>query len=233
MSSDHPIDTQTTSKRLLRGLGQLGVIVVGVLVALSADAWWQDREEGVREITYLRALQEELAQAETALGASIRHDSANVAIDTAFTRQLMADLEVEPYGFTVVFTTNRVPTGTLDALTRTGEIHLIRSDRLRSMIITHAGLWESLKDALGRFDEQLLDSWSRSLDQMAAARVDLPGGPSGATEELRALRTTPGFIGNRLFHDDMLRNRLSINRDLRRSAAALHLAVTEELAARE
>ncbi len=54
----------TDARRWLRRAPRLGaelaVIVAGVLIALSADAWWDRRQERETEIRHLRALHEDL-----------------------------------------------------------------------------------------------------------------------------------------------------------------------------
>ena len=38
------------------GLSEFTIVVAGVLVALAADIWFQDREDGVRDLEYVERL---------------------------------------------------------------------------------------------------------------------------------------------------------------------------------
>jgi hypothetical protein len=45
-----------------RLLSELAVIVVGILLALAADSWWEERQERALELEYLEAFREDVRQ---------------------------------------------------------------------------------------------------------------------------------------------------------------------------
>jgi hypothetical protein len=52
----------SAARRIVGAAGGFIVIVVGVMVALAADAWWEDREADERRVAYLHALQADLSK---------------------------------------------------------------------------------------------------------------------------------------------------------------------------
>jgi hypothetical protein len=119
------------------------VIVVGVLVALALDGWWQTREERVRESAYLEAVVAELQSHITELEASLAGNrTAHDALERA--RQIRRDGQhpdsaraflsslVEALTYLVVPT---VSTAVYDDLVSTGNIRLIRDDVARGTVL--------------------------------------------------------------------------------------------------
>ncbi len=119
------------------------MIVVGVLVALALDGWWQTREERVRESAYLEAVVAELQSHITELEASLAGNrTAHDALERA--RQIRRDGQhpdsaraflsslVEALTYLVVPT---VSTAVYDDLVSTGNIRLIRDDVARGTVL--------------------------------------------------------------------------------------------------
>jgi len=52
--------------------GEAVLILSGVLVALAADAWWEERSERRQEREYLEALSSELAQMKSHVEGVVR-----------------------------------------------------------------------------------------------------------------------------------------------------------------
>jgi hypothetical protein len=139
--------------QVLRWSGGFVSLVVGVLLALAADAWWQEREAARRTRVYLEMLrtdlrgtasliQQNLAFNQKAAENAARMANALLAADTW--DRLPKD--VTPY-FEYDQTT-WFNTGTIGALLSTGDINNIRSDVLRSAIVRYAGELESIRGEL-------------------------------------------------------------------------------------
>ena len=63
--------TRLNSDTLRKALTEVVIIVVGILIALSADAWWQDRNERKAEEQHLLALRDDFMQSVELLSQSI------------------------------------------------------------------------------------------------------------------------------------------------------------------
>ena len=77
----------------LRLCGELVVIVVGVLIALSADAWLEGRQDRGAEVRHLQALQEDLVDSRTVLEESNRQ---RTRLFSALVRLAEEDLSATP-----------------------------------------------------------------------------------------------------------------------------------------
>ena len=79
--------------RVARLAGEFLIIVVGVLVALSADTWIQSQQERQSEGAYLQALREDLVETRLSLQES---NAERDRIFNALTQLANSDLGVEP-----------------------------------------------------------------------------------------------------------------------------------------
>lgn len=146
------------SVRLRWFSGQLLVVVTGILVALALDAWWDARQDRVREQSYLRQLDADLA--ETLAGVA-GYDRFLQPVDRAaalLVRAYHAPAPPPPDSLAAWlllgsrFGVPRPVLGTAEALVATGDLRLIRTDSLRTEIVAYLestrGLLES-QDVLG------------------------------------------------------------------------------------
>ena len=123
--------------------GEFAVIVVGLLVALAVDGWWQGRDDRLRESAYLVAVVAELQSHVASLESSLAgNDTAHVALERArlirrdgqpsdSARAFISGL-VGALGFLVI---PDVSTAVFDDLVSSGNIRLIRDDILRSKVV--------------------------------------------------------------------------------------------------
>ena len=149
--------------RFLRASGGFGVIVVGVLVALALDSWWQTREDRLRESAYLGAVVAELQSHITELedtfaGNGIAHDALERARrirrdgqhpDSA--RAFISSL-VEALTYLGIPT---VSTAVYDDLISTGNIRLIRDDVLRGRLLEAYSAIEASLERLRTAEERI------------------------------------------------------------------------------
>lgn len=130
---------------LWRGaLREFAVVVLGVLAALAAQAWWEDRQEQQREAAYLHQLVADIRENNQRLDEAIATDSAAYQSITLAVRALHAPRPLPPgdslaewiarggraSGFQPV-------TGTYRALLATGDLRLIGSDSLRAGLMSY------------------------------------------------------------------------------------------------
>ena len=139
--------TQSESRAwLLRGAAELAVIVVGVLIALSLDNWWAEREERSLEAEYVDALFQEAQSQLVAINTNrtMAHDEKYAALAEA-ARLLDSPFEPEttPELIHGLFQGSGIPVvPELSAavfldLQSSGRLRLIRDDQLRRGAIAH------------------------------------------------------------------------------------------------
>ena len=137
----------TTGSRswLLRGSAELFVIVVGVLLALSLDNWWAERQERSLEAEYIEGLNREARSQIEALGAnqvahSRKHASLTAAarlLDEPFVPEKTPNLVhglLQGSGIPVV---PQFSTAVFLDLQSSGRLRLIRDESLRLAVIEH------------------------------------------------------------------------------------------------
>lgn len=113
------------------------VIVVGVLVALWADAAWADREDRVREQVILQDLLDEFRENERRLLSDIERSVASGESSLAWAAAMRGEVQVSPDSAASLWSGalnwGRFDpvTGALRSVVDGGELSLIRNDELR------------------------------------------------------------------------------------------------------
>lgn len=132
---------------------ELGVVVLGVLIAFQISAWGQARSDRAKEEVYLRQLAADLVETERIFAWA---DSANGFSTRAADRLAGAfyDPDPPPRDSLLVWIGNATSlitvdpiTGTAHALVETGDLGLIRDDSLRSAITAYLGQIEGMREA--------------------------------------------------------------------------------------
>lgn len=120
-------------------IGELAVVFAGVLIALTADSWWETRQEHARLRANLEALARDMQSAEAAIDRAITRDSTTVAALEEARRILLAndpDDQALPPGFDdSSINVPPVPLGTLKLLVNSGDVRLIDDAEVRSALI--------------------------------------------------------------------------------------------------
>ena len=225
-----------SDRRILRsGRGvvrDIAIVVVGVLIALAADAWWQGLEEQRREQHYLRALEADLAGAKDALVEIRRETVASQEDIEAFMQVLEGDgpipegLEQVPFYLPLV----DLPMGTMDALLSTGDLRLLRDAQLRQVITSEHARMAAVRR---RFDV-IADTDYRNYEAYVISATDLrlagglTGVPPGALP-VSMLRGRPEIIGRYSVLARMLNNQLAMLGHFEDSLAALEEALASGL----
>jgi hypothetical protein len=144
--------------RLLRSSGggwnsavrEFVVIVAGVLVALGAQSWWENRQERQREQEYLQQLLADTRENERRLNEAIAQDSISGQAITRVLRALQAPDALPPTDSLVrwILRAGRASdfqplTGTSGAMMMTGDLRLVRNDSLRSRLVAYSAVLEN------------------------------------------------------------------------------------------
>lgn len=153
-------------------LGELTLIVAGVLIALGANAWWEGRKDRERERIWLRQLLADLRENEERIEGAIAFNSSRVDelgrfrdVVAAFARPEISPLpagdSLRTWSIGFSFDDLEALTGTYTALVQTGDVQLLHNDSLRFRVIAYAADMEALREELRQKENQM---W-RSLEQ--------------------------------------------------------------------
>jgi hypothetical protein len=144
-------------------LGQLGLIVGGVLIALAVDSWWENRQERDQERAYLEQLLSDLRETESRLENSIAADTrtldrVNWVLDRAFNGPLPPPDSLDlPTGYNQF----RPLTGTQTALVQSGDLQLLRNDSIRFRLIAYTALINATETLLRHTETLIWNSTER------------------------------------------------------------------------
>ena len=216
-------------------LGELSLIVAGVLIALAANSWWENRSDRQRERVYLRQLLSDIRETEKRLEYSIAGDSAIVeqverflhVVDTATVAP-----PVDSIGAWVVidYRSFQPLTGTYDALVQSGDPQLVSSDSLRFHIMGYAADVASGREVL-RHTETLI--W-RNLERLDLAFLRHRLLPSGekrwrANLDVDAFLRDPELVNTVAMQRSASTDRVVALRKLRGPTAELRRLLEAEL----
>ncbi|HYM86984.1 MAG TPA: DUF6090 family protein [Pseudoxanthomonas sp.] len=141
-------------------LAEFVVVVAGILVALAVSSWAQQRQENKREQAYLRQLSADLKTSEKDLAQAVdflkQRAEASARILHRFWRDdLTVDEKKLSQDFALPRSTLRFRPvlGTVEALTSSGDLNLIRSDPLRAQLIAYQESMKTNLENINRYDE--------------------------------------------------------------------------------
>jgi hypothetical protein len=165
-----------------RVIGELVLIVGGVLIALTVDSWWQAREERARERAYLAQMLSDARETRSRLSESIEGDSSMVAwveraLEQAYSNRAPARDSFDlPFGYKQF----RPLTGTYLALVQNGDLRLVRSDSNRFKVIDYVAQIQNTEVLLRHTESLIWNSSERMLRGLTVHartgnRVGAPG----------------------------------------------------------
>ena len=151
-------DNSLWPKRLRWFFAELTVVVVGILLALGLQSWWQSRENGARGDAYQRQVLADAKQTRAtyqkaiATDTNLRNVTAQLS-DVLYTHLTLADDEAMAWlvwrsGW---YSDPRPVIGNVYALIDTGDIQLIRNPKIQAAIVEYASI---LKSSIADIDGQ-------------------------------------------------------------------------------
>ena len=155
------IESSQMRKYMLYAIGEILLVMIGILLALQVNNWNQTRMNAKKEISYLKNLKIDLVRDTSALKSLIldkydgKVDGLNYAKDYAFDQVIISDTVDfnirASYG--AVFSTRLgfLDRNTIDDLMSTGSLALISNDSLRNSITR----FYALAEALTRSEERM------------------------------------------------------------------------------
>ena len=233
--------SRARSRTLKRDLREILLIVIGVIIALSANAVWDYFQDRRVERASLRQLLETTLENEQRIAQSVFEDSSanhyNQALWQTFQPGTPVDtLRIAEAAYKGYWFSDFHPlTGTYSALAQSGEMNTIRNRKLRADISVYAGEldstmreWFAVADIIGgvvtvreagRFlPLHDLAVWATATAPRALPRIDVD-----------ALRNNPDFRGFLQMQIDASGNRIALLRKLRVRTMTIRRGLEEEL----
>jgi hypothetical protein len=219
----------TKRSGVARAVASLATIIVGVILALAANAWWQNRQDRARIHGYLEMLQVDLRATDSLIDRSIAQDQRSGAdsqrmVNTLLSARSWTELpeSVNPhFGIDDVW----FRTGTVDALLSTGDINKVGSAALRSALVRYVDEVDQIRSSL---DKAETAAWNNGREfehareeLLATAGTDAlrrraPGLPPAQllrSFSLAQVRGYPQIIAAFQLHDIAMANRIEILRN--------------------
>lgn len=151
-------DNNKPAKYFRYAIGEIFLVVIGILIALQVNNWNNDRKNRIRENVFVNQLAADLQISITGLD-KIHENFQDRAIASgkvvhAFYKPSMQD-DFNPRIFSIPWKNQRyIPvTGTAKALVNSGNIDLIRSLELRTAIVEYLETVEALLSDIDRYEE--------------------------------------------------------------------------------
>jgi hypothetical protein len=219
-----------------RLLIELGVVVLGVGIALAADSWREDRELRSRELAYLNSIAADMEEAARVLIATIEKDLENAerikkSLSLLQSEAPLSEPEKRDWeGWTgrYNFALFAIPTGTLQALIRSGDLGLIISEDLRATLITEYAAINTYQSWIDQAFAQALPNLKDITLEIEIQKFQF----GGKVVSLDSFRKSPQFVASHLTQLNLLANMLSALRSMSRAVDNIHKAVEKELTLR-
>lgn len=189
---------------LLKLGAELVVVFAGVVIALWADAWWEDREARTRLHDNLATLADDMAAAQVELDEATASDRRGVALleevqdaiadrDTAAARELteqMGDFSVR---------VPPVPVGTLRYILASGDMRLLGDPEIRAQLVqglSRIELLEGFNNELATDVRRAFEVLERAEAEARLAGVEIAVYWVGNADVLGSLRTARNRLDN-------------------------------------
>ncbi|WP_167616854.1 DUF6090 family protein [Maribellus sediminis] len=147
-------------KYLRYAVGEILLVVIGILIALQVNNWNQQRKDNLSELEVLNGLQKEFSSNLDALNNSINQDQQIVNGCFEIINLIRSD-ELEEKSekldsllqFVGSFGTFNAVTGVTDEIINSGKLHILKNDSLRVKLTQWSGrLTDAKEDIEYRFD---------------------------------------------------------------------------------
>ncbi len=165
------------SKYLLYAIGEIFLVVIGILIALQINNWNENRKERTREKMYLQSLKEDLKQSIKELDrvATKTGEITNstirlieIALDSVYLIEpaVLDTLLLDTFGYTIAMTNE----GTIKDIAGSGDLKVVRNDTLRRMIASWEASFKMIREREDLLKQDFLDN-RRRLDEV----IDVTG----------------------------------------------------------
>jgi hypothetical protein len=217
---------------------EFAVILVSVLCALAAQAWWQGREDRGRERDYLRQLLADTRENERRLDDAIHNDSVTAeATGRAMDALTRSGPPAERDSVLAWITASGASSnfqpldGNYRALVGTGDLRLVRNDSLRARLASYTSSLESEAARQGQLRQAMMGLAGPLISAFPFMRRVFLHDVSAAQVDMTALRADPRATEVLFALQAAAANRLSGLRSLRDETRRLRRALEAEPAA--
>jgi hypothetical protein len=177
------------SKYLFYALGEIILVVIGILIAVSINNWNEDRKNAISEHQLISSLRKDMllnqAELQRVLDKSVRTRLSSDSLLKAarheigpLTNELLTDLIVDGTNFTI-YTTHE---GTIQDIMGSGKLDLIRNDSIRLAIaswnvnLRHLREWETIErnssEGYMKYLQKNLDMYKRRPDSLLTKEIE-------------------------------------------------------------
>jgi hypothetical protein len=135
------IKENRVSKYLLYAVGEIVLVVIGILIALQINNWNEGRKERVREVEFLKGLKTDLLADKVSLEDVIENRAAKIEGSIALLGNVELDTYAQVFSADSMITTvhgwvEYVPqTNTFDELVSSGNLSIIKNDSIKSSLL--------------------------------------------------------------------------------------------------
>ncbi len=177
------LNSNKVSRYLLYALGEILLVVIGILIALQVDNWNGERKDIKREAALLaeihrdfRANLELFEQSQAGHQRSLEN-SEFILGDLMGVEQIAAADSVDAYIISGVLSTSSYDpsSGMVNSLISTGSIELIRNDSLRNLLIAWPDTLRDFKDQEDKANQFTINYiWPFSIENFDIANPENP-----------------------------------------------------------
>lgn len=158
------------SKYLLYAIGEIVLVVIGILIALQINNWNEQRKERGREVEFLKGLKTDLLADKASLENVIAERDAKVKGSIALLKTVNLNTYAEVFSADSTISTvhgwaEYVPqTNTFDELVSSGNLSIIKNDSIKSKLLK----LKQLREADHTYTEHMRREYDRYLyDRLA------------------------------------------------------------------
>lgn len=201
---------------------ELVTVVLGVFIALAADAWRQGLVDRGRESAYLASLEADLSETLSELRRSIELDESRLAEVSAFVDWLRSD-QPPPSPDYRSPGMGPAPLYISSATLRIGadDVGLVRDLALRNEIARALSVVEKFAERIMMIDEAGLELFLHRYDVEAEIRLSTPDAP------ITAFREKPLWLAGYRGYENIVQNRIEMMKGVEEALERLRRVVLE------
>ncbi|WP_426429578.1 DUF6090 family protein [Winogradskyella sp. HB-48] len=152
------VEQNRVSKYLLYAFGEIILVVIGILIALQINNWNENRKDNLQEAVFIKQLKEDLNQTNSDLDEIRafflkRALAAQNVIHSYWQDKPLQDSLLYNFGEVLQNLKYNPILGTAKSLINSGNIELIKSEKLKTAIIKYNETVDALLRDITRYEE--------------------------------------------------------------------------------
>jgi len=167
------IEQDNIRKYLLYAIGEILLVVIGILIALQVNNWNEERKDKLKETALVSQLHSDLLQTEEELTEikeffHSRAHAAALVTKSYWKNEMLRDTLLVNFGIVGSNRRYNPILGTARSLISSGNIDLIPSDNVRKGVVTYTETMDALMKDVIRFEE----TYYRSAQELLVEEYD-------------------------------------------------------------